>query len=84
MVQAGDCPCLALETFAKSWIGCDEFVEHLDGDGAIEAGITGFVDFAHTALADRTDHFEVTQLVACRKWHQSNPCRESSKPDSNR
>ncbi len=60
MVQAGDSTRLALETLAKGWIGRDESVEHLDGDGAIEASIAGFVDFAHAALADRTDHFEVT------------------------
>ena len=38
--------------------------------GAIEASIAGFVDFAHAAPADRIDHFEVTQLVAGRKWHE--------------
>ncbi len=26
--------------------------EHLDGDGAVQAGVTGFVDLPHAARAD--------------------------------
>lgn len=29
--------------------------KNFDGDGAIEAGVSGFVDFAHTARADRRE-----------------------------
>ena len=33
-------------------IGGDMLGEHLDGDGAVEGGLTGFVRFAHSAGAD--------------------------------
>jgi hypothetical protein len=33
-------------------VGGDVLGEDFDGDGAVEAGVTGFVHFAHTARAE--------------------------------
>ena len=53
MVQAGDRLGLALEPPLQVGIGRDVCGENLDGDGAIQAGIAGLVDFAHSSCTNR-------------------------------
>ena len=52
MVQAGDRLRLALEALAEIGVVGDVRGQHLDGDGAIQAGVSGFVDLAHAARAE--------------------------------
>ena len=52
VAQAGDGLRLALEPGAAVRIGADVGREHLDRDGAIEAGVAGLVDIAHAAGPD--------------------------------
>ena len=52
MVQAGDRLRLALEPPLQIGVRGDMLGEDLDGDGAVQAGVAGFVYFAHAAFAD--------------------------------
>ncbi len=52
VVQAGDGLRLALEPLLQIRVCGDMFGQHLDGDGAVQAGVAGFVDFAHPARAE--------------------------------
>ena len=49
MVQAGG---FALEALAEIGIVGDVRGQDLDGNGAVQAGVGGFVDLAHTARAE--------------------------------
>ncbi len=51
MVQAGDRLGLALEPLLQIRVRGDLLRQALDGDGAVEAGVAGFVDLAHAACA---------------------------------
>ena len=51
MREAGDGFCLTLEPSTTIRIAGDEIGKHFDRDGAIQAGIAGFVDFAHSSGA---------------------------------
>ena len=46
VVQAGDGLRLALEPLLQVGVRGDMLRQHLDGDGAVEAGVGGLVDFA--------------------------------------
>ena len=52
MVQAGDGLGFPLEPLAEIRIISDMRQEHLDGDGAVQAGVGGFVDFAHAPCGE--------------------------------
>ena len=52
MAQGGDRLGLALEPLFQIGIRRDMLGKHLDGDGAVEAGVTGLVDLAHAARAE--------------------------------
>lgn len=45
----------------------DMFGEDLDGDGAVEAGVAGFVDFAYAAGTDGRNDFVGAEFVASGK-----------------
>ena len=51
MVQRGDGAGFAVEAF------CELLLCHFDGDDAVEAGVAGAVDFAHSAGADEGEDF---------------------------
>jgi hypothetical protein len=51
VVQARDGLRLVLEPLLEIGVGGDVLGQDLDGDGAVQAGIAGFVDFTHTARA---------------------------------
>ena len=53
MVQRGDRLRLALEPLLQIGISGDMLGEHLDGNGAVQAGVGSFVDFTHPARAER-------------------------------
>ncbi len=53
MVQAGDGLGFPLEALAEIRVGGHMRGEHLDGDGAVEAGVGRLVDLTHTARAER-------------------------------
>jgi hypothetical protein len=46
VTQGGEGFCFALEPLLQFRIGSDVFGEDLNGDGAVQAGIGGLVDFA--------------------------------------
>jgi hypothetical protein len=69
MVQAGDRLGLALEPPLQVGIGRDVCGEDFDGDGAVQAGIAGFVDFAHSSCADRREDFVWPELRPNFKRH---------------
>ena len=52
MVQAGDRLGFALEPLLQIGISGDMRGQHFDGDSAVQAGISGFVDLAHTPSAE--------------------------------
>ena len=43
--------------------------EHLDGDGAVQAGIPRLLDLTHPALTDQADHFVRADLRAFAQGH---------------
>jgi hypothetical protein len=51
-VQARDRSGFALEALSSFGISGEMLGKHFDGDGAIEAGVVGFVDFTHAASTD--------------------------------
>jgi hypothetical protein len=53
MIQRGNGPSLALEPLLQFGMAGDMSGERLDGDGSIEARVSGFVDLAHAARAER-------------------------------
>ena len=59
MIQARDRTGLALEALLELGMVGEVSRKHFDGDGAIEPGVFGFVDFSHSARTDggqsRTD-----------------------------
>ena len=67
VAQAGDGLRLALEPGAAVRIGADVGREHLDRDGAIEAGVAGLVDIAHAAGPDGGEDLVrvVTGVLRC-------------------
>ncbi len=52
VVQAGDGLRLALEPLLEIRVRGDVLGEHLDGDGAVQPGVTGFVDLTHASRAN--------------------------------
>ena len=57
MVQTGDRLCFALESLAQFSSVCKMSRKDLDGNDSIEAGITGFVNLAHSARTDSRENF---------------------------
>ena len=54
VVQARDGLRLALEPLLEIGVTGDVLGQDLDGDGAVQAGVAGFVDLTHAARADLT------------------------------
>ena len=52
VVQGGDGAGLTLESLLEIRITGDMLGQHLDGDGAVEAGVGGLVDLAHAPGAE--------------------------------
>ena len=52
VVQGGDRAGFALEPLLQVGIGRDMLGQHLDGDGAVQAGVGGLVDLAHAPCAE--------------------------------
>ena len=69
VVQAGDGPRFAREARAALSVGAQFCGEDLDGDRAVEAGVAGLVDLAHSARADAVD------LVRTEAGRARHPCR---------
>ncbi len=57
MVQAGDRLCFALEALAQFSAVGEMSGKNLNGDNSIEAGITGFINLAHSARTDSGEDF---------------------------
>ena len=57
MIQAGDRFCFALESLAQFGTISKMRRQNFDGDDSIEAGIAGFVNFAHSARTDSGEDF---------------------------
>ena len=70
MVQRGDTLHLALEPLAEIGIVSDMRQEHLDGDGAVEPGITGLIDFSHAACTKRRENLVRPELRTSLKRHK--------------
>jgi hypothetical protein len=52
MVQRGDRARFAVETIARVAGGGRRRTQHFDGDGAMEPGVAGFVNVAHSSRPD--------------------------------
>ena len=57
VAQRRERPCLPLETLTGLRIDDGVGGEDLDRDGTIDSRIEALVDFAHSASAERADHF---------------------------
>ena len=69
MIQAGNCPCFALEALLVDGVIRNLRRENFDRDGAVEARIARAKDFAHAARTQRGDNFIRTELVSCGEAH---------------
>ena len=65
IVQRRDDAGFLLEALARFRIGRQRAGQDLDGDRAIEPGVTGAVDLAHAARADRRDDLVGAQPGPC-------------------
>ncbi len=63
MVERRDGTGLTLEAVGEALVG------HLYGNDAIQSGIAGFVNDAHTSRADRLENFVVAKFSARRERH---------------
>ena len=78
VIEAGNRACLALEALANfRRIGQMEG-QNLQGHGAVEPRIFRAIDFAHSAGADRCDHFIGTQTRSGSECHLRGIIREPS------
>ena len=62
---------VALEPLLQIGISGDMLGQDLDGDGAVEAGVGGFVDLAHAPGAERGVDLVGAERGAWLKWHRS-------------
>jgi hypothetical protein len=69
IVQRGNDPRFVLEALPRFRIGRERAGEHLDGNRAIETGVTRAIDLAHAARAKRGDDFVRTKTRACFERH---------------
>src|SRR5262249_39790272 len=56
---------LPLEARAGHWIGCEPRAEHLDGDAAIESGITRAIHLAHPACTELVEDVVGAEACGC-------------------
>jgi hypothetical protein len=64
MVQRGEYFGLALEPGETLGITRDRGWQHLDGDGALQRGVGGAIDLAHTASPEGTNDFVAADACA--------------------
>jgi hypothetical protein len=69
MAQSGGGFGLDLEALQSIRFGGDKLGENFDGDVAIQPGIAGAVDLAHTAGAERCENFILAKLGARDQRH---------------
>ena len=69
MIERGDALRFALEARPELGIGREGGRQHLDGDGALEAGVAGLVDLAHAAGADGADDLVRSEARAGGQGH---------------
>jgi hypothetical protein len=77
VVEGGDGPRLALEASLALRVLCEGRGEDLDGDGAVEAGVSPAPDLAHPASADRRDELVGPEP---RTWLKGHGIPEDSIP----
>ena len=70
VVQAGDGLRLALEPLLEIGVRGDMLRQDLDGDGAVESGVSGFVHFSHTASPDGGDDLIRPEVPSGFKRHR--------------
>ena len=70
VVQAGDGLGLALEPLLQVGVRGDMLGQHLDGDGAVQAGVAGFVDLAHPTRANGREALVRAERGAWLQGHQ--------------
>ncbi len=70
MAQRRDRAGLALEPLLQIRIRGHMRGQHLDGDGAVEAGVSRFVDLAHAPGAQRGFDSIRTEGRSSLKWHR--------------
>ena len=58
-----------MEAGAEVFALCDEFGKDFVGEGAVEPGVAGFLDFAPAACADGGEDFVGTEFVAGGEGH---------------
>ena len=70
VTQLGDGACLALEALTQVRSGGDVRQQRLDGDDAIEAGVFGLIDLAHSPGADGVKDFVRAEARASGNGHK--------------
>ena len=71
VVQAGDGLGLALEPLLEIGVRGDVPGEDFDGDGAVQTGVSRFVDFAHAARAEGGFDLVGAECGTGIEWHGS-------------
>jgi hypothetical protein len=61
VAEGGDGSGLTLETRPPLWIGCRFFRQDLEGDPALQLGVLGDIDLAHSTLAQGGHHLIVRE-----------------------
>src|SRR5205823_12457418 len=69
VIEAGDDARLAVETLAHVLVEREVALEDLDRDDAIEPGVAGAVDLAHTSGAQEAQDLVGAYRAACFKAH---------------
>ena len=64
VAQRGNCPGLTLEPLFEIRMSGDMLGQDFDGNGAVQAGVSGFVDFAHSSSAQWGLDFVGTESCA--------------------
>ena len=77
MIQRGNGAGFAFEAGAQIFAFGDVFGQDLDGDGAVEPGVAGFVHLAHAAGAERGEDLVGAEFVASVEGHLSESVKSS-------
>ena len=77
MIQRSNGAGFAFEAGAQILALGDVFGQDLDGDGAVEPGVAGFVHLAHASGADRGEDLVGAEFFACGERHLSESAKFS-------
>ena len=73
-------PHRALEPLLEIRVGGDVLGEHLDGHGAVQAGVAGLIDLTHPARAEGGLDLVGTEGGAWGDWERITPSSQAYRP----